>query len=295
MENRSQEVKAGILVFVAIVIFLVFVFAITKASFKTEYKSYTARFSYTNGIKKGSQVRYGGVLVGQVDQVYFPTDNDSEIEILLQVEKETPVKKNSYAYITSIGIMGEFYIEITTGTPDAELLPPDSRLTSKDVAGFAQMSEPLEKVSHELEELLVNINSLMTQKNLGHISNMVSNLDTLLDSGAARALSLMERMDGLTAELQAITHNINEMMESNSDSLGKMIGHFNSSMARAETLLTDLSRVTTQVGGAVSANEANLHQAILNFNEASRNFEVLSRRLKQEPWSLVRKKRLPEK
>ncbi len=295
MENRSQEVKAGILVFVAMVIFLAFVFSITKASFKTEYKNYTARFSYTNGIKKGSQVRYGGVLVGQVDQVYFPTDNDSEIEILLQVEKNTPVKKNSYAYITSIGIMGEYYIEITTGTPDSELLPADSRLNSKDVAGLAQMSEPLEKVSHQLEELLVNINSLMTPKNLGHISSMIANMDTLLDAGAERAIFLMQRMDELAAELQGITHNINQLMTTNSDSLKKMISQFNSSMAQAETLLTDLSRVTMQVSTTVSSNEANLHQAILNFNEASRNFEVLSRKLKQEPWSLVRKKRLPEK
>ena len=61
MEYRSNEIKAGILVVVAFVVFVAFLVAMAKVDWEKKEKSYTARFSYVGGIERGSLVRFGTV------------------------------------------------------------------------------------------------------------------------------------------------------------------------------------------------------------------------------------------
>ncbi len=295
MNYRQQEIKAGLVVFIALVLLFGFLFAIAKTSFEKNNKFYTARFRYTNGIQPGTAVRIGGMLVGQVENVYFPDDDNTKIEVLLKVREDAPVRSNSMAYITSIGIMGEYYVELTTGTPDAPLLPSGSKLNSKDVPSFSQMGEPLQRVSAQAESLLVRINSLLDEKNREHISSMIASMDTILIESQRYAPDLLTQFVQLSRELTEMSAQLDQLMSQNSSALNMALMRFNSSMAQAESLLVELSSATSRINQIVANNEVNLHEAMRNFQDASRNFEEFSRRIKYQPWSLIRKSSLPER
>ncbi|RMD92663.1 MAG: MCE family protein [Calditrichaeota bacterium] len=295
MEYKAHEVKAGIVVFVAFVLLFAFIFSITKAGFKKDVKYYTARFSYTNGIQKGSLVRLGGMLVGRIESVYFPAEDNTQIEVLLKVDASAPVRSNSVAYITSIGLMGDYYVEISTGTSDAPLLPSGSRLNSKDVPTFSQMGEPLQRVSTQLEDFLGQLNQLMNQENQEHIGNVIASVDTILQNSQTKASSLLGHLSDLTVELKELTNRLDQLMEQNSNSFSDALVRFNSSMTRAESLLVALSNATTHINYIVATNETNLYEALQHFQEASRNFEEFSRQIKYQPWSLIRKSSLPKR
>ncbi|MCA9732925.1 MCE family protein [candidate division KSB1 bacterium] len=293
MEYRSQEVKSGIVMLAGLVIALIFIFAITKNSFKAETKKYLARFSYTNGIRPGSQVRYGGLLVGEISRVYYPDDDNSILEIELDVDAKTPVKVNSEAFITSIGIMGEYYIELTTGSPDADLLPTGSLLRSKDVASLAQMGEPFEKVATQLEILLVRVNDLLNKENRGHISGMIASVDTLLYNTRKDAPKLVDQISSLSSELHDLTNNINELMVGNQETLTTVIQQMAAVVGHTDTLLVSLNSTSIQLNQMMRDNNQSVNRAMQNLNLASKNFEEFSRKIKNEPWSLVRKNELP--
>lgn len=295
MEYKSHEIKTGIVVFIGIAIFLVFLFAITKSSFQVETKTYVARFSYTNGIKTGSQVRCGGLLVGEVSRVYYPNDDNSIIEIELTVDKKTPVKTNSEAFITSIGIMGEFYIEITTGTPTASLLPEGALIQSRTVASLAQMGEPLEKVSYQLEILLMNLNELLNENNRSHLSGMIASMDTILRTAQTDAVTLVNEVSGLTTELREMTENVNNLVNKNEASIHESVLRMTGTITQAESLLVNLNLTASQINDMMDSNDASLQKTLGHIAAASRNFEDFSRKIKDQPWSLVRKSMPPSR
>lgn len=295
MEYRTQEVKAGIVVLIALILFFGFLFAITKAGFEKKAKYYTARFGYTNGIQKGSQVRLGGVLIGEVENVYFPADDNTRVEVLLKVREDAPIRTDATAYITSIGLMGEYYVEITPGTPESPLLPSGARIMSKDIPTLSQMGEPFQKVSEQLEEFLIRLNELINEKNREHFSNIIASVDTILQESQGKAGELLVRFSELTRELKEMSEQLDELMEQNASTLNAALTQFNSSMARAESLMVKLSMATTHINNIVATNEVNLHEAIRNFQDATRHLEEFSRHLKYRPWSLVRKSTVPER
>jgi phospholipid/cholesterol/gamma-HCH transport system substrate-binding protein len=295
MEYRSHEIKAGLLVIFAFLVFVAFLVAMTGVSWNRQEKIYTARFSYLGGIERGSLVRFGGFLVGTVTEVYIAPDDRTKIEVKLAVNAGTPVRIDSEAFITTINLMGDFYIEVTTGSPTAELLASGSALRSRDVPPLSQMSEPLVKVSDQIETLLIRVNDLMRDENRAHLSNILANTDTLLDRSLGDITGMIANFHELTVQLQSVSSKLDVMMAKNEQVLQNTLIQLNATLARTDTLLLALSRTTQSVDGMMAHNQASLYEVMQNLEDASRHFEQFSRTIKERPWNLVRKSTPPER
>ncbi len=295
MEYRTHEIKAGLLVIVAFIVLVVFLVAMAGVEWDKKEKVYTARFSYLGGIERGSLVRFGGFLVGTVTDLYIAPDDETKLEVKLSVDERAPVRIDSEAYVTSINLMGDFYIEVSTGSPAAELLPSGSRLRSRDVPPFTQLSGPLMKASDQLEILLVRVNDLLRDENRAHFSNMLAKTDTLLGESAGNITGMMANLNELTEQLQNLGTKVDQMMANNTGVLQNTLAQLNTTLARADSLLVTLSRTTQSVNGMVVQNQASLYEAMQNLQEASQHFEQFSRSIKERPWNLVRKSNPPER
>ncbi len=295
MEYRSNEIKAGILVIVAFAVFVAFLVAMAKVDWERKEKTYTARFSYVGGIEAGSLVRYGGFLVGTVTDVNLAADDKTKLEIKLTVDDRVPVRIDSEAFMSSISLMGDFYIEITTGSPTADLLPSGSMLRSRDVPSFTKLSEPLVQLSDQLETLLIRVNDLLRDENRAHISNVLANTDTLFEQSAGDIAGMIANMNALTLQFQSLSGKLDKMMATNTSALEATLTQLNATMTRADTLLLSLNRATQSMDGMVSQNQASFYEAMQNLQDASQHFEQFSRSIKERPWNLVRKSNPPER
>jgi phospholipid/cholesterol/gamma-HCH transport system substrate-binding protein len=295
MEYRTHEIKAGLLVICGFIVFVAFLIAMAGVEWDKKEKVYTARFSYLGGIERGSLVRFGGFLVGTVTDLYIAPDDETKLEVKLSVDERAPVRIDSEAYVTSINLMGYFYIEVSTGSPAAELLPSGSRLRSRDVPPFTQLSGPLMKASDQLEILLVRVNDLLRDENRAHFSNMLAKTDTLLGQSAGDITGMIENLNRLTEQLQNLGAKLDQMMANNTGVLQNTLSQLNTTLMRADSLLVTLSRTTQSVNGMVVQNQASLYEALQNLQDASQHFEQFSRSIKERPWNLVRKSNPPER
>lgn len=289
MDYRSNEIKAGILVIVAFAVFVAFLVAMAKVDWERKEKTYTARFSYVGGIEAGSLVRFGGFLVGTVTDVNIAPDDKTKLEIKLTVDDRVPVRIDSEAFMSSISLMSDFYIEISTGSPTAELLPSGSMLRTRDVPSFTQLSEPLVQLSDQLETLLIRVNDLLRDENRAHISNVLANTDTLFDQSAGDIASMLANMNALTLQFQGLSGKLDKMMATNTTALENTMAQLNTTMAHADTLLLSLQHATQSMGGMVSQNQLSFYEAMQSLQDASQHFEQFSRSIKERPWNLVRK------
>lgn len=295
MEFQANEVKAGAIIltgFVLLVVFLVLIFGIDVGEASKEY---TTKLNYVGGIAVGSLVKFGGMDVGHVTNISFDPNQPEKILLSLKVSESTPIKTDSKAYVTSIGIMANQHIEISAGSPEAMLLPTGSDLGSKEVLSFTQMAEPLGELSTKSQELMDKFGALFDEENQAHITSMLENLDKMMSDGSTQFVSLMDNLQGLTSNLDNLSKEINDLMTGNKDNFDQTFTHLETTMQETSELISDLRKSLQQVDNMMSANSTSIVEIMENFQYASQNFEEFSRIVKERPWLLVRKDAPPER
>ncbi|MGH7496557.1 MAG: MlaD family protein [bacterium] len=289
MQYHSREIKAGLLVVGSLIVLVIFLVTITKVDWRKTENEYKARFAYIGGIEAGSMVRYGGFLVGTVTDLYLAPDDNSKLEVVLSVDSRTPVRKSSEALITSISLMGEYYIEITPGVSTDELLPPGGTLSSRDVPSFSRMSEPLMNVSDQMTLLLERTNDLLSDENRRRFNNILAHTDTLVSVNADDIGGMIANLNALTLQMQSLSVKLDHAMGDNTANLQTMFARMNQTMTRADSVLRTLNQTMGQLNQLVSSNSSTLQETMANFESASQNLEQFSRTIKERPWNLIRK------
>ncbi len=289
MDYRPEEIKVGAFVVVAFLILVAFIVAITGVEFGKEEKQYLTEFSYTGGIEPGAQVRLGGHLIGKVVEVRMPTAQRPKIEIEIAVEMDAPIRTDSEAFITAIGLMGDYYIEITTGSPQAPLLQPGSMIRSKDVPPWTQLGEPMLEVSHNLNELLTRLNDVLREDNRNRVASMLASMDSMLSGNVRQINALVSNMNRLTDHIASVGEQADSLVAQNSALIHSMLASLNTTLKEAETLMQSMQSTAVNVDGMLSDHRKNLSEILANLERASRNFEDFTRGIKERPWNLVRK------
>jgi len=297
MSYSSNEIKVGAVIAVGFVVLTAFISSIIGVNWNDNKNEYRTSLQNVSGIAVGSLVKFGGLDVGYVADIQLPKNfgGNESIQLVLKVDKRTPVRHNSKAFVTTVGIMASQHIEISRGSTESELLPDDSLLPSKEVPNLMQMSEPFADISAEVQSLVANVNSLFDETNKEHLSATIAGLDKFVTEGGNKFLTLSDNLEKLTTNFATISTELNELLANNKGTLEETFVNIEKTAGETNKLVTELRQSLGQFDTMLSANGANVSEIMENFQFASRNLEELSRAVKNQPWLLVRKAQLPER
>ncbi|HNW58500.1 MAG TPA: MlaD family protein [bacterium] len=289
MEYHKSELKAGLFIAISLLLFFAFLFAIKGVSGWERKEFYRARFAYVGGIEPGSTVRLAGVPVGKVSGHRVLPGEEPPVELTLELDHGTPIRRDSYAYITSIGLLGAFYVEIAPGTGGAPLLTSGALIPSREVSSFAQMSGPIGGATTEATELLRRLNDLLNDGNRANLAALITNLNAMTAQNSSELRTLLGNLNELTAALNTTVQNVNGLLAANDTTLQH-------TMANAEQLVGEVGRLTTQVNATlgdldhlVVQNRDSYRETMENMRTLSRNLTEFTQTIKEQPWNLVRK------
>jgi phospholipid/cholesterol/gamma-HCH transport system substrate-binding protein len=121
MQRNAIEPILGALVLVAAVAFLVF--AYNKAG-QRDVNGYPlkANFSAIDGLQLGSDVRIGGVKVGEVTHIGIDPETYLA-QVQLTVEHELKIPVDSVASVSTDGLLGGKFLGLLPGSSDTMLKP----------------------------------------------------------------------------------------------------------------------------------------------------------------------------
>jgi len=172
MDSKVNHALVGLFV---IILSLAMIAIILWLSVGTEDKIYDKYQAYMNesvsGLNLKAPVKYRGVNVGQVVEISLVPDRPNDVFLLLEIERGTPIKADTYAILSTQGLTGLAFIELTGGSVDAplptrqngsiypEIQTKPSLLVRVDSA-ITVLSENLNKVSEVADDLLENISHL---------------------------------------------------------------------------------------------------------------------------------------
>jgi phospholipid/cholesterol/gamma-HCH transport system substrate-binding protein len=217
-QEKSIEVKVGVLILVSLGILAAFVLIMGGLSFEKTYTVYVD-FDNPGGLQSGAPVKIAGVKVGKVSELSFmggkidpKTNRRTLVRAKLAVEQRVKdsIREDADFYVTTQGVLGEQFLAIEPGTPQRPVLaegtiakgidPPrldlflakGYELLDTTMSGIRNNRELISDIATNTAGLLKNLNGTLTD-NRERINRIVVNLETL--SSEANTLTVHARQN----------------------------------------------------------------------------------------------------
>ena len=161
----SLEMKVGafIVTGIALLVFMLFAIGDLATYFQPGYQLRVI-FDSANGMSRGSPVQYAGVEVGKVADVrlIYPGEHATpQVEFLIRLPQRVRVRTDDQASISTFGLLGEKYLQITPGPAAGTLLKAGDRMVGKPPVSTERIIERSNEVLTEFKRTLEGLNSLV--------------------------------------------------------------------------------------------------------------------------------------
>lgn len=232
----SKETRIAILAIVAITILILGYKFIIGKNLLTRSQYFYVKYENIDQLQVSNPVMINGYEVGAVNKIYLdPADNTTPI-VILEVNKDIKIPKNSKAELISLGVMGGKAVQILlSGKCDADCaqsgdyLIPSSRSLLGSFVGEGEIDQYLEKIKISANQLFDSIagesgkkeiregvqNFEKTLSNLAHSTTLLNNLlsrnSGKLDKMIASLESVVANIQGSNKEITSILKNLDEM------------------------------------------------------------------------------------
>lgn len=305
---HAEQVWVGLFVLVAAVLLIATVLSVSGA-FSSANIPHRAYFKFAGGLEPGAAVRFGGMKAGSVRAVHVDPEDSTRIEIDFNVARDIPLKTDSVAKITSLGALGDNYLELTTGTQKAALAAPGNVVKSTETVTFddlgdmvaglePKVQQALEKLNQRLDELQVTVargNDLLNDKNRANISASLGNMNSMLVEDRPKLSATLNNVQTASARLTPLLNDLKKTMAQANDALGHIDAvvlenrkDLRASVTELRQTLLTASSVMDQLDRTLNYNTGNIDQTLENVRVITQNLKELTETLKRRPYTLIR-------
>ncbi len=180
MNNRTNYSLVGFLVLFSLSLMIGFGYWLLKPSQEEQMQKYYIYFDESVlGLNMDAPVKYRGISVGKVVKLQINPDNSEQVIVTIDILKATPVKTSTLAKLTSQGITGLSYINLSLGDRDSPTLvckDANKYATIKTTPSlFIKIEKTIGNVSVNLSKTLERTQELLNEGNQEQISILLKN------------------------------------------------------------------------------------------------------------------------
>lgn len=181
MAYSSAEIKSGVLITVSIGLLVAMTFVVGK-SMTGPVHNYELQFGYINGLIEDAPVYYSGYEVGRVTKIEVVNGAAKPIRVKVQLPQPIELRHGTQAFIDTLGLMGEKFVELTSGTVGETALAPGSVIEGTDPVPMYLLIQKANTLADRMEEMSKSLNPLIgrvngiTQTSQEEIVKIIANL-----------------------------------------------------------------------------------------------------------------------
>ena len=259
MEYRSSEIKAGLFIFVSMIVFIVMIFMLgnIKDYFKPR-KILRIVFNFTGGMEVGAPVRYAGLDIGSVKDIALLGDDTGRdrVVVMAEINPKIVIKKNSVAMIKTSGLMGGLYIDLRPGTQASQPLGENEDLIGQDSFEIAKIGDMATEVVLEIRRFTKLTEELVSdaRNTLKHVRTSLHTVDNIFEENRKYVRANMENA-------LEISDKVSNLLDDSSGKFKSTMGHVASVAEKTDKLFTD--------------KDTNIRETIDQLHNLTREIEVL--------------------
>lgn len=270
MQNKNLIV--GIFVLAGLVLFMTGLVLIgNRHEAFARHMDYYADFTNLAGLSKGSKVQVAGMDAGQVLDIAVPASPTARFRVKLRIEEALRglVRTDSVATIGTQGVVGETFLLIRSGSPEASAAAALSVLPSK---------EPL-----DISNLLDQGQSLVTD-----VDGAVKDADGLLKKTGGQLGSTLGQANATLANVNDVVLGLKQ----GRGTAGMLLGdpalamQIRQTVANAQQVSADLGQVSSQARGLMTDIQSRqfpqkIDETMAVVKSAASNVDASTRQIEQ--------------
>ena len=294
MSRRSERLRVAILVGIGTISFLTLLLFARRPVFLDRQREYRTAFHDVAGLDVGDEVRYGGIRVGSVTALEIDSAPPSRIRVRFRVRRSTPMRTDTRASITQLGLLGQPYLALEPGLTNGQTLAEGASIPSEDNLSVQDAMRRLATSLDRADTVLATLDRLARANPLARLDTTLARADTLVRGATAGSERLLSRLDDASGRLAQLLARSERLVGTIDTAISEARPGLSGAQREAVETLRDTRALVVELREALDQG-GGVTQLVRNLNSASENFARLSARLERDPTSLLQRRALPAK
>ena len=313
MYSRINYTTVGIFVLIFTTGMIWFAFWLAKYGLQKEFDYYKVQMSESvSGLSKDSTVKLHGVDVGSISKIRINPKDIEKVEIVLKINKGTPIKEDMVVFTEMYGVTGISYIQIDGGTNEAKTLEPTEDyipIITTAPSWLTKTTRGLGSLADRITLLVDKSQKLLSEKNIETLGKVFDNTEKITakaEEVEQKAIHSLEEVDITLREFRASMDKINKNFTEATTDFKEMKNDFASIKKVTNPMIDKLmetsknfNRVTLKVEKSLDRGDYNLKQILepmlVEIEVLSQQINDLAQQLEQSPNDLLFKGRTPRR
>ncbi len=254
------------------------------------------------GLNPNAPVRYRGVEVGAVREIALDPVSPERVRLMVEIVRGTPVREDSIAVLSSQGLTGIAYIDLTGGSRDAQPLRAKAGerypVIRSEPSRISQLYSGATTLLARLEQSSVSMNALLDDENrqsikrsladIERITHMLAERQDVIDRGVVGAARTLENTAAVSAELAEVVGRIRD----SADAVERMANEVARAGASARSAMESAERAVDLTSGELrdfgSQSLPELGRLVADTRELTASLTRIVERLETDPSMLIR-------
>jgi len=255
----KKEIKLG---FFLIIVFIVFAYFIIKTESCSEFFSkghrypINARFATTAGMYPTAPVRLAGIKIGIVEKISL---QGRKAVVLLMIEKRYQLLDDARAIISTIGFIGEKYVEIIYKdefkTDNPKIIQPDGEILVIEPFNLDEVKTKFDNIYERTIKITDSINRIVSDKPsqdslraaFVNFKAITESFKTMLSKGG-QASHLLDDFSKLSQRLNQTADKADHLIRGMDSSINGgqqgILKEFKNAATQIEKITTDLAKIS---------------------------------------------------
>lgn len=292
METRAHFIIIGLFTLLGGLGAMAFFIWLASVQIDRQYAQYGVLFDDVSGLDSSGDVLFNGVTVGSVVGVRIWEDDPSLVYVEIEIDAQTPVRTDTVARLSSLGVTGVSYVELSGGSPDALPLigtTEDLPIISSRRSTFQSLIDDAPDLLADAAELIAQLQQMSGPENQEYVTRILQNLDTAsgsLDqalsdfSGISKTISeataqittFTDRLDAISATVQSTLETADTTLATINDAVApakSAIENIDATFAGLDAFIReDLPPMTEDIDRTLDTMDQALHSADDVFDQA---------------------------
>lgn len=282
--NPSSARRVGLLLLVALALGMAAIFLVgERRNLFSQKNDYLIRFDSVPGLSAGSDVQLDGVGVGSVSAIDLSESvEENQIVVGIRVESRfaARIREDSMARIRTLGLLGDKYIEISSGSPRFPEVPEGGTIGTAPVADVDRLRASGEDLVNNVTRITEQLTTILGRMERGE--GILGELTRDVDPDRKVTSELMTTLDsirGLFDDLRAGDGPIPRMLNDRAlgEKLETTVGRLDSLLARTESGEGTLGMLLTD-----TQQRERLERSLASLERTASNLETATDSLRAE-------------
>jgi phospholipid/cholesterol/gamma-HCH transport system substrate-binding protein len=268
MVSKSTKIRLGIFLAVGSLLIIVFAASIAGSRLVQKRDIYYIQFeNYSvGGMQVGGAVNYQGIKVGRVESIKIDPKDVTKITLTISVDAGTPIKADTEAVLTMVGITGLKAVEIRGGTNESALLKPKSFI-KVGVSMFDDISDRAISIAEKIDLIASNISDMTGAENRKNIATILAQTSILLQTTQENLSTTLVSFNKIANNTAGLTESLGRNLDKLTDNLTKNVDTLTlSTTSNIDNLTNDtrtsLETLTKTLNTELVSLTSNLEQSI---------------------------------